>query len=105
LAPSLKDGAAMLLNTPFARRVGLPAAAIYSSSKGAPRKLVCGLARELSPCGIRGTAVGPGPIATNFFEPTGMPAEAQQEFGALVWAQVPLGRFGRPDEVAAVAAF
>ena len=34
-----------------------------------------------------------------------MPAEAVAEFGQAVLPQVPLGRFGRPDEVAAVAAF
>lgn len=34
-----------------------------------------------------------------------MPAQAIQEFGAAVLAAVPLGRFGRPEEVAAVAAF
>jgi NAD(P)-dependent dehydrogenase (short-subunit alcohol dehydrogenase family) len=105
LAPMLKDGGALLLNTSVAQRIGLPAAAIYSSTKGAVRTLVRGLARELAPRGIRVNAVSPGPIATNFFERTGMPAEAQQEFGASVLAQVPLGRFGAPEEVAAVAAF
>lgn len=105
LAPLLKDGAALLLNTSIARNKGLPAAAIYSSTKGAVRTLVRGLARELAPRQIRVNAVSPGPIATNFFERTGMPAEAQQEFGASVQTQIPLGRFGTPEEVAAVAAF
>jgi NAD(P)-dependent dehydrogenase (short-subunit alcohol dehydrogenase family) len=105
LAPLLKDGAALLLNTSIARNKGLPAAAIYSSTKGAVRTLVRGLAREFAPRQIRVNAVSPGPIATNFFERTGLPAEAQQEFGASVLAQVPLGRFGTPEEVAAVAAF
>jgi NAD(P)-dependent dehydrogenase (short-subunit alcohol dehydrogenase family) len=105
LAPLLADGGAVLLNTSVALRVGLPAAAIYSSTKGAVRTLVRSLARELAPRGIRVNAVSPGPISTNFFERTGMPAEAQEEFGASVLSQVPLGRFGRPEEVAAVAAF
>jgi NAD(P)-dependent dehydrogenase (short-subunit alcohol dehydrogenase family) len=105
LAPLLKDGGSLLLNTSVAQRKGLPAAAIYSSTKGAVRTLVRGLAREFAPRRIRVNAVSPGPIATNFFERTGMPAEAQQEFGASVLAQVPLGRFGTPEEVAAVAAF
>ena len=105
LAPLLNDGGALLLNTSVAQNKGLPAAAIYSSTKGAVRTLVRGLAREFAPRQIRVNAVSPGPIATNFFERTGMPAEAQQEFGASVLAQVPLGRFGAAEEVAAVAAF
>lgn len=49
--------------------------------------------------------MSPGPIATNFFERTGMPQQAVEEFGQAILSQVPLGRFGTPDEVAAVAAF
>jgi NAD(P)-dependent dehydrogenase (short-subunit alcohol dehydrogenase family) len=105
LAPLVKDGGALLLNTSVAQNKGLPGASIYSSTKGAVRTLVRGLAREFAPRQIRVNAVSPGPIATNFFERTGMPVEAQQEFGASVLQQVPLGRFGTPDEVAAVAAF
>ncbi len=34
-----------------------------------------------------------------------MPQQAISEFGAAVLAAVPLGRFGKPEEVGAVAAF
>jgi NAD(P)-dependent dehydrogenase (short-subunit alcohol dehydrogenase family) len=105
LSPILKDGASLLLNTSVAKEIGLPAAAIYSSTKGAVRTLVRSLAREFAARQIRVNAVSPGPIATNFFERTGMPAEAQAEFGASVLAGVPLNRFGTPQEVAAVATF
>lgn len=105
LAPMLADGGSVLFNTSVALRIGMPAASIYSATKGAVRVLVRTLARELAPRGIRVNAVSPGPIATNFFERTGMPAQAQQEFGASVLQKVPLGRFGTPEEVAAVASF
>jgi NAD(P)-dependent dehydrogenase (short-subunit alcohol dehydrogenase family) len=105
LAPMVRDGGALLLNTSVAQNKSLPAAAIYSSTKGAVRTLVRGLGRALAPRQIRVNAVSPGPIATNFFERTGVAAEAQQEFGTSVLAQVPLGRFGTPEAVAAVAAF
>jgi NAD(P)-dependent dehydrogenase (short-subunit alcohol dehydrogenase family) len=105
LAPILKDSGALLLNTSVAKDIGLDAAAIYSSTKGAVRTLVRALAREFAPRQIRVNAVSPGPIATSFFERTGMPAEAQAEFGASVLAGVPLKRFGTPQEVAAVATF
>jgi NAD(P)-dependent dehydrogenase (short-subunit alcohol dehydrogenase family) len=105
LAAVLKDGAAIVLNTSVARDIGLANGAIYSSTKGALRTLARALAREFAGRGIRVNAVSPGPIATNFFDRTGLPKEAVEEFGASILQQVPLGRFGTPEEVAAVAAF
>lgn len=105
LSPLLAEGAALLLNTSVARVKGFGSMSIYASTKGAVRTLTRVLARELAPRGIRVNAVSPGPIATAFFDRTGMPAAAVAEFGQAVLQQVPLGRFGRPDEVAAVAAF
>ena len=105
LAPLLKDGAALLLNTSVAREKGFPNMAIYASTKGAVRTLTRVLARELAPRNIRVNAVSPGPIETNFFERTGLSEQAISEFGKNVAAAVPLGRFGKPEEVAAVAAF
>jgi NAD(P)-dependent dehydrogenase (short-subunit alcohol dehydrogenase family) len=105
LSPLLADGGALLLNTSVARQKGFASMAIYASTKGAVRTLTRVLARELAPRRIRVNAVSPGPIETAFFDRTGMPASAVAEFGEAVLQQVPLGRFGRPEEVAAVAAF
>ncbi|MEK8034048.1 SDR family oxidoreductase [Ideonella sp. DXS29W] len=105
LSPLLSEGAALLLNTSVAREKGFSTMAIYASTKGAVRTLTRVLAREFAPRHIRVNAVSPGPIETSFFDRTGMPATAVAEFGQAVLQQVPLGRFGRPDEVAAVAAF
>ena len=105
LAPLLNDGGAIVLTTSVAHAKGFPNMAIYSSTKGAVRTLARGLARELAPRNIRVNAVSPGPIETNFFERTGMSEQAISEFGKNVAAAVPLQRFGKPEEVAAVAAF
>lgn len=105
LAPLLPDGGAILMTTSVGNRIGLPSSAIYSSTKGALRTLVRVLARELSPRAIRVNAVSPGPIGSGFFERTGLSQEEIEGFGAQIMAQVPLGRFGTPEEVAAVAAF
>jgi NAD(P)-dependent dehydrogenase (short-subunit alcohol dehydrogenase family) len=104
LAPLLADGGALLLNTSIGAVKGIAATAIYSSTKGAVRTLTRVLARELAPR-VRVNAVSPGPIKTSFFERTGLPEQAIAEFGSAIVATVPLGRFGKPEEVAAVAAF
>lgn len=105
LAPHVKDGGAFLLTTSVVNAMGLPAMAIYSSAKGAARTMVRVLARELAPRGIRVNAVSPGPIGTGFFARTGMGQAEIDQVGAQILAQVPLGRFGEPDEVANVASF
>jgi NAD(P)-dependent dehydrogenase (short-subunit alcohol dehydrogenase family) len=105
LAPLLRDGGSIVINTSIVHTMGMAGSAVYSATKGAVRALTRVLARELSPRGIRVNAVSPGPVSTNFFERTGMPAEAQQSFAAQILPQVPLGRFGEPEEVAAVGAF
>jgi NAD(P)-dependent dehydrogenase (short-subunit alcohol dehydrogenase family) len=104
LAPLMAEGGSLLLNTSVARVKGMPAMSIYAATKGAVRTLVRVLARELAPR-VRVNAVSPGPIETNFFARTGMPEQAINEFGAAVLSAVPLGRFGKPSEIASAAAF
>jgi len=105
LAPLIRDGGAVLITTSVARDKGMGGMSIYSSTKGAARTLTRALARELAPRNIRVNAVSPGPIATDFFDATGLPQEAIEGFAEVLVSQVPLGRFGKPEEVANVAAF
>ena len=105
LSPLLNEGSAIVLNTSVVRLKGFPNMAVYASTKGAVRTLTRVLARELAPRNIRVNAVSPGPIETGFLERTGMNEQAISEFGKNVAASVPLKRMGKPEEVAAVAAF
>ena len=105
LAPLLRDGGALVLNTSVSRDIGIPGAAAYASTKGALRTLTRVLARELAGRRIRVNAVSPGPVDTDFFGRSGMPAPMVAQIRESVLSQVPLGRLGRPEEVANVAAF
>jgi 3-oxoacyl-[acyl-carrier protein] reductase len=74
-----------------------PGALAYSAAKSGVEGLTRALARELSPSGITANAVAPGVIEdTEFFGPD--PAARI----ASVVRQVPAGRAGRPDDVAAL---
>jgi len=105
LAPLVNEGGALLLNTSVGREKGLAGASIYTATKGALRTLVRVLATEMSARNIRVNAVSPGPIESNFMARTGMPEEAMNQFAQQIISQVPLGRFGKAEEVAAVASF
>jgi NAD(P)-dependent dehydrogenase (short-subunit alcohol dehydrogenase family) len=50
-------------------------------------------------------AVAPGPIVTPIFGRTGLPQEAIDEFAKEIIANVPMKRFGQPEEVAGAVAF
>jgi NAD(P)-dependent dehydrogenase (short-subunit alcohol dehydrogenase family) len=80
---------------------------VYCASKAAVLALTRSWAQELGPEGVRVNAVSPGPIETPIFSPGKLgvsPAEVEG-LGAAVLGLVPLGRFGKPEEVARVIGF
>jgi len=103
--PLLNDGASIILNTSVADTKGTVGASAYSATKAALRSLARTAAAELAARGIRVNTVAPGPIVTPIFERTGLPKEAVDEIAKGILAQVPMKRFGQPEEVAGVVAF
>jgi glucose 1-dehydrogenase len=74
----------------------------YAVSKAAMKQLTAMTALSLAPYGIRVNAVGPGPVETPMVAAvTGGGAEGM----ARVLSRIPLGRLGRPEEIAAIVAF
>jgi NAD(P)-dependent dehydrogenase (short-subunit alcohol dehydrogenase family) len=103
--PALNDGASIILTTSGANQKGIPNASVYSATKAALRSFARGLSADLISRGIRVNAVSPGPIATPIFNRLGVPAEAVPEVEKQFASQVPLGRLGTPEEVAAAVLF
>ena len=71
----------------------------YSSSKAAIHQLTRHLARQLGPRNITVNAVAPGPFESK------MMAETLRNFGDAIARSSPLGRIGRPDDMAGVAIY
>lgn len=105
LAPHLRSGSAVVLNTSVGDEKGLPSTSVYAASKAALRSLGRTLASELLPRGVRVNAVSPGPITTPVWDKLGFPKEAQAGFEAQMREGNPMKRFGLPEEVARAAIF
>ena len=83
-----------------AGKVGdITSAPSYGPSKGAVNTLTKSLARELAPFGVTVNAVAPHAIETE------MSAEWSEEKRRAVISQIPVGRMGKPEEVAAAVVF
>ena len=80
---------------------------VYGASKGAIVAFTKHAALELAPHGIRVTAVAPGSVSTEGVERAfgGLAQELRTELEAALLARQPLGRMGRPDDIATVVAF
>ncbi|MFI6435275.1 SDR family NAD(P)-dependent oxidoreductase [Streptomyces sp. NPDC050759] len=102
--PLLNDGASVIFNDSIRADDGRENFGLYAASKAAVRSLARTWANELKGRGIRVNTVAPGAIDT-----PGVDIAIGEENAAAVKAElasgVPIGRMGRPEEVAAAVAF
>jgi NAD(P)-dependent dehydrogenase (short-subunit alcohol dehydrogenase family) len=103
--PLLTKGGAVIFNTTFFGHIGVAGTSAYSASKAAVRSLTRTLATELLPLGVRVNAVSPGPISTPIYGKLGLPSETVEQIGKAIQEQIPLKRFGMPEEIATAVAF
>jgi NAD(P)-dependent dehydrogenase (short-subunit alcohol dehydrogenase family) len=107
LLPHLRAGASIInISSYFAgKMIPKRPSSVYSLSKGALNSLTKSLAFELGPRGIRVNAIAPGTIDTTMRRRSieNLPAAAQTALQAYVESSYPLGRIGRPEDVAGMA--
>ncbi|WP_266181838.1 SDR family oxidoreductase [Dyella humicola] len=100
LAPLLNPGASIVINGSINARIGMPSSSVYAASKAAVISLAKTLSAELLPVGVRVNVVSPGPVHTPIYGKLGLDQAALEATAAQIQAQVPLGRFGQPAEIA-----
>jgi NAD(P)-dependent dehydrogenase (short-subunit alcohol dehydrogenase family) len=102
VVPLMRDGGTIVLTASIAAHNGGPGHAVYNATKAAVRSLARTLTAELRDRRIRANVVSPGPTDTqglaDFFG-------GDQDVITEVAAQVPVGRIGRPEEIAAAVLF
>ncbi|WP_374943531.1 SDR family NAD(P)-dependent oxidoreductase [Sphingomonas sp.] len=97
--PLLSDGGRIIIvGSINAHSMPIAGGAIYGATKAAVRQLASGWARDLGPCGILVNVIQPGPIDTDM-----NPADGP--FAEMLTPLVALGRYGKPDEIGALASF
>ncbi|MBZ9675436.1 SDR family NAD(P)-dependent oxidoreductase [Mesorhizobium sp. ES1-1] len=95
----MHPGAAIVLIGSIAGDIGTKGYGVYGATKAAVRAFTRTWANELAAKGIRVNVVSPGPTDT------AMMAGASDEIRQALATMIPLGRMGRPDEVAAAVLF
>ena len=103
--PLLPDGASIILNASIVSIKGMPAFSVYSATKAAVRSFARSWTTDLKDRKIRVNVISPGPIDTPGVSGLVETEEQRQGLHAQLASMVPLGRLGRPEEIAKVAVF
>jgi NAD(P)-dependent dehydrogenase (short-subunit alcohol dehydrogenase family) len=101
LLPLLNKGASIVINGSINARIGMPGSSVYAASKAAVISLAKTLSSELLPRGVRVNVVSPGPVQTPLYGKLGMDEATLDATAAHILSQIPLGRFGTSEEIAA----
>jgi len=102
--PLLVDGGSIILTGSTAGSMASPGASVYGASKATARSFARSWMVELVPRGIRVNVVAPGPVETPGLAGA-VPDELRDAFFEQMRQGVPMGRLGRPSEIAEMALF
>jgi 3-oxoacyl-[acyl-carrier protein] reductase len=99
----LENGHGVIVNmASMAHRRGGPGSSIhYAAAKGAVVSMTMGVAREFATRGIRALSISPGPVRTPFQDAAQSSPELVQRF----LDDVPMKRFGEPEEIGELVLF
>jgi NAD(P)-dependent dehydrogenase (short-subunit alcohol dehydrogenase family) len=103
--PLMSNGGSIVLVSSGMHLKGIPTFSAYAATKAAVRSFARTWAMELKDRGIRVNTLSPGVIDTPMLNGQFQPREENDAVKAAFVAKTPLGRVGRPEEMAAAALF
>jgi NAD(P)-dependent dehydrogenase (short-subunit alcohol dehydrogenase family) len=104
--PLLKNGGSIILTSSVTNVLGSPGFSAYAASKAAVRNFARAWTMELKDRKIRVNSMSPGPTETGALEKTtGLTAAQAKQAAAQYATQIPMGRSGKPEEIAATVVF
>ncbi|MEH1934219.1 MAG: SDR family oxidoreductase [Nostoc sp.] len=103
--PLLPEGASIILNASITSIKGTPAFSVYSATKAAVRSFARNWILDLKERKIRVNAISPGVVPTPGYDHLGLNDQQLQEFVDSQASTIPLGRVGKPDEIAKAVVF
>ena len=103
--PLMKNGGSIVMISSGMHLKGFPAHGTYSATKAALRSFARTWAMELKDRGIRVNTLSPGAIDTPIIESQFRTQEEAEGAKAMFAQMTPLGRIGRPEEMAAAVLF
>jgi len=103
--PLLPDGASIILNASIVGSKGFSANSVYSATKAAVRSFARTWTTDLKDRRIRVNAISPGSIDTPGLSDLLASSETGEQRKKMISTMVPLGRFGKPDEIAKAVVF
>jgi NAD(P)-dependent dehydrogenase (short-subunit alcohol dehydrogenase family) len=103
--PLLRDGGSIILNASIVGSKGLSSNSVYSATKAAVRSFARTWTTDLKDRRIRVNAISPGPINTPGLSELLASSETGEQRKKMISTTVPLGRFGKPEEIAKAVVF
>lgn len=103
--PLMQDGGSIILTSSIASAKVLDNHAVYAGSKAAMEAFARAWALEFAARKIRVNVLSPGPCNTPILDKLGVPASDRAAFERGIASAIPLGRMGKPEEMARAALF
>ena len=103
--PLIPDGSSIILNASIVASKGLSSNSVYSATKAAVRSFARTWTTDLKDRRIRVNAVSPGSIDTPGLNELLGSSEVGQQRLKMISNAVPLGRLGKPEEIAKAVVF